>query len=65
MFACSATYEEDTKREELAKRFHYDPALTEQATGYVVDVFVFEDHFEKASHIKVGIAVEVCAGTYM
>ena len=65
MCTCSATYEEDTTTEELAKRVTYDPALTEQATGYVVDVFVFDDHFEKASHIKVSIAVQVCAGTYM
>ena len=48
-------------REELSKRLSYDPALTKQATGYVVDVFVFDDHFEKASHVKVSVAVQVCA----
>ena len=63
--ACSVTYEEDTTTEELAKRLRYDPALTKQAPGYVVDVFVFDDHFEDASHIKVSIAVEVCAGTHV
>jgi len=61
MYAYSATYEEDTMREELSKRLSYDPALTKQATGYVVDVFVFDDHFEKASHVKVSVAVQVCA----
>ena len=50
---CSPTYEEDTRVEELSKRLTCDHPLVQRALGYIVDVFVFDDHFETASRIKV------------
>ena len=50
---CSATYEEDTRVEELSERLTCDHPLVRRALGYIVDVFVFDDHFEAASRIKV------------
>jgi len=51
---CSPTYEQNwTNEPELINRLVTDKSLAIMARGYVVDLWVYDDHFAAAKSIKV------------
>jgi len=52
---CSPTYEQNmTEEPDLINRLVADNSLVRLSRGYVVDLWVYDDHFATAKSIKVG-----------
>ena len=51
---CSPTYEQNwTDEPDLISRLVTDKSLARKARGYVVDLWVYDDHFAVAKSLKV------------
>ena len=48
-------FEEDTDCEELQQRLQIDTNLVKKGQGYIVDVFLFDNHFQTAKKAKVRV----------
>jgi len=53
MCVCSPTYEQNmTDEPDLLNRLVSDDSLLRMARGYIVDLWVYDDHFAAAKTIK-------------
>jgi hypothetical protein len=50
-------YEQDLHDDDIRSKYLADDELVNDARGYMVDIWIYDDHFKKVKNIKVTLAV--------